>query len=292
MAFPDRARWQRPAGDIIHVDRVWPGTSQVTNGRSDFFGVRRFFAIGSPAQSGAAEWVARKGGGTVGRVIHRTSPSTARPGGAGGAILGTSRFEIARTRAARAETVISKPALAGGTRDTTPAFGRWVPGKGLEPLRPRGHQLLRLACLPIPPTRLKRKCPWQFIPRRHPPLCSTSPPAPGPCAGRPRPEGRTLFRRHRRYRGRRDQSPMSSDAGRSRTPLQGSELEIEESRQMAQPTGQRARSAPFRFRRARASAKTSELPSGSPRARPLSIPGGAPPSSTRCVPPPSAVFVT
>ncbi len=28
-----------------------------------------------------------------------------------------------------------------------------VPNRGLEPPRPRGHQLLRLACLPIPPIR-------------------------------------------------------------------------------------------------------------------------------------------
>ena len=29
-----------------------------------------------------------------------------------------------------------------------------VPGVGLEPTRPEGHEILSLACLPIPPSRL------------------------------------------------------------------------------------------------------------------------------------------
>lgn len=29
----------------------------------------------------------------------------------------------------------------------------FVPGVGLEPTRPKGHKILSLACLPIPPSR-------------------------------------------------------------------------------------------------------------------------------------------
>lgn len=29
-----------------------------------------------------------------------------------------------------------------------------VPGAGIEPARPKGHKILSLACLPIPPSRL------------------------------------------------------------------------------------------------------------------------------------------
>ena len=34
-------------------------------------------------------------------------------------------------------------------------FTKKVPGVGLEPTRPKGHKILSLACLPIPPSRQK-----------------------------------------------------------------------------------------------------------------------------------------
>ena len=46
-----------------------------------------------------------------------------------------------------------KPAYVRGFLDLSERLGPVVPGKGLEPLQPCGHQLLRLARLPIPPTR-------------------------------------------------------------------------------------------------------------------------------------------
>jgi hypothetical protein len=38
------------------------------------------------------------------------------------------------------------------TRDNLSVISRYVPGAGIEPARPYGHQILSLTCLPIPPS--------------------------------------------------------------------------------------------------------------------------------------------